>query len=122
MKPLFPLVLLTALAAAAAGPASATRAREYIDADHRGYINLSADQATAAITLAQPLDPAPPAAGADEEQLPPPQQAKSEATPAVVSSVPEPSGFAMLVCGLLLLLLAPAGRQAEAITPERPRL
>jgi hypothetical protein len=120
MKTQTAFLLLAALLPA--GPASATRARDYIDAEHRGYISLPAEQVTAAITLAQPLDATPPAANAGAEQLPPPQQAKPEAPPPVVSTVPEPSGFAMLACGLLLLLLAPFGRESEAITPERPHL
>lgn len=114
MKRLTALVLLSAVLGA--GPASAMRAHDYLDADQRGPVTLPAERPSAAITVA---DTPPPQAAADAQLAPPDQQsgANAVATP-MVSPVPEPSGLAMLACGLLLLLLAPFGRDEDQILPE----
>ncbi|RZT06112.1 PEP-CTERM protein-sorting domain-containing protein [Duganella sp. CF402] len=113
MKRLAALTLLSAVLSA--GPASAMRAHDYLDADRRGPVTLP-ERPLADITL--PAEPAIPAAE-DAAQLPPPgQPANAAATPQVTSAVPEPSALAMLACGLLLLLFAPYGRNDEAIVPE----
>ncbi|MYM70147.1 hypothetical protein GTP45_25570 [Pseudoduganella sp. FT55W] len=112
MKRLISLVLLGALLGA--GPAYAMRAREYIDADQRAAITLAAERAQT-INIAPALETA---SNTDEAQLPTPEQrAKATAATPVVSSVPEPSGLALLACGLVLLLLAPSGRDHAGITP-----
>lgn len=116
MQRLTALVLLSAVLGA--GPASAMRAHDYLDADQRGPVTLPAERPTVAITVADTsATPATPAA--DAQLAPPEQQSGSNAvaTP-VLSPVPEPSGLAMLASGLLLLLLAPFGRDADQILPE----
>ncbi|MYM21204.1 hypothetical protein GTP46_00890 [Duganella sp. FT135W] len=118
MKRLTSLVLLSA--ALGAGPASAMRAHDIVDAGQRGKITLASELPPAAVIVPQALDArAAPAAG-DEAQLPTPeQQAKASAETPVVSAVPEPSGLTMLACGALLLLFAPYGRDDDdKIMPE----
>jgi len=113
------LTSLALLAAAlSAGPASAMRTADHLDADQRGQVTLPVRHAIAAVTL-----PAPPeAAPADDNQLPTQeQQARAAATTPVASPVPEPSGWIMVACGLLLLLLSPYSGDEDAITPEPPR-
>lgn len=117
MQRLTALVLLSAVLGA--GPASAMRAHDYLDADQRGPVTLPAERPTVAITVADTsATPATPAA-ADAQLAPPEQQSGSNAvaTP-VLSPVPEPSGLAMLACGLLLLLLTPFGRDEDQILPD----
>jgi hypothetical protein len=118
MKRLTALVLLLS-AALGAGPASAMRAHEYLDADQRGPVVLSTEPSGAVSTM-----PAPPETSATADAqlaLPerPPQPAEVAAP--MVSTVPEPSGLAMLACGLLLLLFAPYGRDGDAISPDLVR-
>ena len=115
MKRLTSLMLLAA--ALSAGPASAMRAADHLDADQRGQVTLPAMQAITAVTLAAPAEAAP----ADDNQLPTPeQQAHAAAATPVASPVPEPSGWIMVACGLLLLLLSPYSGDEDAITPEPP--
>lgn len=112
MKPLATLVLLSAVLGA--GPASAMRAHDYLDADRRAQITLP--EPPAELTIPATLEPPAPA---DATQLPTPeQQAKAAAAAPVTSPVPEPSAVAMLACGLLLLLFAPYGRNDDVIVPE----
>lgn len=114
MKRLTALCLLSALLAA--GPASAMRARDYVDADQRGKVTLPAELPHTAITMQAPPEPAAEASLVQPEPEPAPKT-DAAATP-VVSAVPEPSGLAMLACGLLLLLFVPYSRNEEGIAPE----
>ena len=118
MKPLTSLVLLCALIAA--GPTSAMRATSHLDADQRGKVTLPAEQASNELSLEQTLDPiaAQVASGETPAEQPQHAQGQAHAAPPVVSQVPEPSGLAMLACGLLLLLLAPYGRNDGSIEPD----
>ncbi|WP_343731971.1 hypothetical protein [Duganella sp.] len=118
MKPLTSFVLLCVLIAA--GPASAMRATSHLDADQRGKVTLPAEQSSAELSLEQPLDPIDLQVAPGETPPDQPRQAQGQAhaAPPVVSQVPEPSGLAMLACGLLLLLLAPYGRNDGSIEPD----
>lgn len=113
MKRLTALVLLSVVLGT--GPASAMQAHDYLDADRRGPVTLPAELPATITMQAPPETPA----TADAQLAPPQQPAKPAdvATP-VVSQVPEPSGLAMLACGLLLLLFAPYSRDEDKISPE----
>jgi hypothetical protein len=112
MKRLTTVILLYAVLGA--GPASAMRAHDYLDADQRGPVTLPARQLE---NLVLPAAPDVPAAD-DNTQLPTPdQQTAAAAAPQVPSAVPEPSALTMLACGLLLLLFAPYGRNDDTIVP-----
>lgn len=113
MKRLTALVLLSAVLGA--GPASAMRAHEYLDADQRGPVTLPAERSAAITVQALPEQ----SANADAQLAPPQQPAQPDAvaTP-VVSPVPEPSGLLMLACGLLLLLLGPYSGKDDTIMPQ----
>jgi hypothetical protein len=114
MKRLTALVLLSAVLGA--GPASAMRAHDFLDADQRGKVTLPAELPHVAITVqAAPETPA--AADTSLAPLEPAPKSDAVATP-VVSPVPEPSGLTMLACGMLLLLFATQGRDDEGIKPE----
>lgn len=117
MKALTSFLLLCALLFA--GPASAMRAISHLDADQRGKVTLPAEQPPAVLSVDPALDPFAP--GETPASAPEPaqhNQAQAHAAPPVVSQVPEPSGLAMLACGLLLLLLAPYGRNDGSIEPD----
>jgi hypothetical protein len=110
MKRLTTVVLLSAVLGA--GPASAMRAHEYLDADQRGPVTLPAHQWA---DLVLPATPEVQAAD-DKTQLRTPDS-QAAAAPQVPSAVPEPSALAMLACGLLLLLFAPYGRNDDTVVP-----
>ncbi|WP_432381233.1 hypothetical protein [Duganella sp. P38] len=112
------LALLGLCGSLAASPASAMRARQYIDADQRAPVALAQDQRAPLIAIAQQ----PP--GADLAQalrLPPPEETPLATAPLAASPVPEPSGYVMLGWGLLLLLLRPHGREGAAIAAKREK-
>lgn len=119
MKALLYLGALCALLAT--GTASAVQARHYIDTDLRASAAapsgqprvIAVDAAGAALLAHEPAVAAEPSA----------QQQHPTAQPVISSPVPEPSGVAMLCCGLLLLVLAPGkNRQALfAISGKRSR-
>lgn len=117
MHRLTSLCLLCALFNAA--PASAMRAREYLDAGHRSAITLAGERST--LTLPMEQAAAVTAAAAEPgapEQLPSPEQAHAVAVPAVTSPLPEPSGLSMLACGLMLLMLKLYHRDREKIAQD----
>jgi len=89
-------------------PAWAMRAHEFIDADQRVNVTLSPQEQQRASAFDEAWLPAPV-----------PEQTAANAKP-VLSPVPEPSGYAMLAMGLLLLLLMPSSlqRKGEMITPD----
>lgn len=107
-------LLIVSAALLGASPARAMRAHDYLDADQRAGVTLGHKHATVA-TIEARLD-AVPAPAEHEAELPAPHAQPQAAAPApVVSTVPEPSGSAMLVCGLVLLLLQPH-KQVERFT------
>lgn len=114
MKRLALLILSTALLGVS--PAWAMRAHDYIDADQRAKVTLPGEQEALVLTVAQQPQAA---ATSDAALLATPEQAQNVAARPVVSPVPEPSGYAMLGLGLLLLLLKPSARHSEAI-PRDP--
>jgi len=114
MKRLALLILSAALLGAS--PAWAMRARDYIDADQRAKVTLAGERKALVLTVAQQPQAA---ATSDAALLATPEQARNVAANPVLSPVPEPSGYAMLGLGLLLLLLKPSVRQGEAI-PRDP--
>lgn len=99
-----------------ASPAWGMRAHEFIDADQRVNVTLPQPHATPAIAV-EPQR----ASALDEAWLPAPvrEQTSADDKP-VVSPVPEPSGYAMLGLGLLLLVLMPSSiqQQGEMIAPD----
>ncbi|NYE63473.1 hypothetical protein FHW58_004703 [Duganella sp. 1224] len=95
-----------------AGPAAAMRARDYLD-DQRGPVTLRFDRPTPSIDITPPLDTAAVLTPAGDAQLPPPH-ARHAHPPPPASPVPEPSGWVMLACGALMLLLVPH-RKADAV-------
>jgi len=96
----------------AAGPASAMRAHDYLD-EQRGPVTLPADRATTSIDLEQPLDTAAVVTAGSDAQLQ--VQPTTHATsPQQLSPVPEPAGWVMLGCGILLLVLMPRKRNHDA--------
>lgn len=105
-----------------ASPAWAMRAHEFIDADQRVNVTLPQPHATPAIAV-EPQRPS----ALDEAWLPMlvlvREQTPADAKP-VLSPVPEPSGYAMLGLGLLLLVLMPSSiqHQGEMIAhdPDKP--
>jgi hypothetical protein len=99
----------------AAGQASAMRAHDYLD-EQRGPVTLASDHFTLSINLEPPLDTAAVLAPASDEQL----HASAQAAPVQLASpVPEPSGWAMLACGGLMLLLIPHKRDDSAYAIRR---
>lgn len=115
MKRYTALLLLPALLAV--GSASAMRAPDFIDADQRATVTLRDDHPTVA-TAAADVAAAPAVTAGDVALLPVRPQDHPQATQVpVTSAVPEPSGWSMLFCGALLLLLVPNRRDSEAIRP-----
>ncbi|SHN36006.1 hypothetical protein SAMN05192549_108120 [Duganella sacchari] len=115
MKRYTALLLLPALLAV--GSASAMRAPDFIDADQRATVTLRDDHPTVAIAVTNVAATTAVTAG-DATLLPArqPDHAQSAPVPVTVTSaVPEPSGWAMLFCGALLLLLVPYRRDSDAI-------
>lgn len=99
----------------AAGQASAMRARDYLD-EHRGPVTLASDHLTLSINAEPPLDTAAVITLASDEQL----HASAQPTPVQLASpVPEPSGWAMLACGGLMLLLIPHKRDDSVYAIRR---
>jgi hypothetical protein len=92
-----------------AGQACAMRAHEFIDADQRAPVTLASDRNIAAITLEPALDTAAVLTPAPEQALP-----AHAAVPPLASPVPEPSGWMMLLCGALMLVLVP-NKKAETV-------
>lgn len=107
-------ILLIACCLCCASPAWALRAHDPLDADQRAKVTLSGDQAAPVLSVA----PAPASANdtADAALLAPRPQPQAEVRP-LTSTVPEPSGYAMLGVGLLLLLLRPRQPDDAAIAP-----
>lgn len=91
-----------------ASPAWAMRAHEFIDADQRVNVTLPPQEQQRASAFDEAWLPAPV-----------PEQTAANAKP-VLSPVPEPSGYAMLAMGLLMLLLMPSSlqRKGEMIAPD----
>ncbi|MYM28752.1 hypothetical protein GTP58_10495 [Duganella sp. CY15W] len=116
MKRYTALLLLPALLAA--GSASAMRAPDYIDADQRTSVTLRDDHPPMAIAATDGGATTTAITAGDVALLPVRPQGHPQATQVpVTSAVPEPSGWAMLFCGALLLLLVPNRRDSEAIRP-----
>ena len=116
MKRYSALLLLPALLAI--GSASAMRAPDFIDADQRASVTLRDDHQPMAIAAADGGATATAVTAGDAALLPAQRQDHAQVTPMpVTSAVPEPSGWAMLFCGALLLLLVPYRRDSEAIRP-----
>lgn len=114
--------ICTLAAVLAAGPASATQARRYIDADHRAGVVLPADHGKPLVVdteagVAFMREPA-----AAEPPSSPERQAAPQTQAGAVSAVPEPSGIALLCCGLLLLVLAPGENRHAlfALSKKKP--
>lgn len=101
-------LLILSTAVLGLSPAWAMRAHDYVDADQRASVTLQHERARTT-TIEATLDPAPATAPAtqDADLLPPHPQGQAATPPPAVSTVPEPSGSAMLICGLVLLLLQP---------------
>ena len=89
----------------AAGPASAMRAHDYLD-EHRGPVTLPSDRSVPSLNVEKPLDIAAVVTGTSDAQLHAQPAAHATSAPPL-SPVPEPSGWAMLACGALLLWLMP---------------
>lgn len=99
------LAFLLCCALLAAGPASAMRAHDYLD-EQRGPVTLPSDRSTPSLNGEKPLDTAAVVTGTSDAQLHAQPATPATAAPPL-SQVPEPSGWAMLLCGALLLLLMP---------------
>jgi hypothetical protein len=114
------LAMLLCGALLAAGPASAMRAHDYID-EQRGPVTLPAEQAAPSLNIERPLDTAAVVSSASDAQLHVQQsaQAAPPGQPQPLSPVPEPSGWAMLVCGALLLALMPRKRDESSYAIRR---
>lgn len=98
----------------AAGQASAMRVHDYLD-EQRGPVTLASDHFTLGITTQPTLDTAAMLTPASDAQL----HAPAQPTPVQFASpVPEPSGWAMLACGGLMLLLIPHKRD-DSVYPIR---
>jgi hypothetical protein len=100
------LVVCCALFAAA--PACAMRAHDFIDADQRTDVTLPGDLTTLILPAQHTGIPA----ASDEYLQPAPEQPHVTPRP-ITSPVPEPSGWMLLACGLLMLSLT-RYRRAEA--------
>lgn len=111
------LAFLLCGALLAAGPASAMRAHDYLD-EQRGPVTLPADHAAPSLTLLRPLDTAAVVTARSDAQLHA-QPAAQATPPQQVSQVPEPSGWAMLGCGVLLLMLMPRKRDDDTYAIPR---
>lgn len=99
----------------AAGQASAMRAHDYLD-EHRGPVTLASDHFTLSINAAPTLDTAALITPASDDQL----HASAQAAPVQLASpVPEPSGWAMLACGAVMLLLIPHKRDDSVYAIRR---
>jgi len=99
-------IFLLCSALLAAGQASAMRAHEFLD-EQRGPVTLASDHLTLSIKAEPPLDTAAVITPDSDAQL----HASAQAAPVQLASpVPEPSGWAMLACGALMLLLMPHKR------------
>ncbi len=95
----------------ASSTAWAMRAHDYLD-EQRASVTLPGERSGTLTVQAPPPEATP--ATVDEQLLQPqPTPATAQALPTPASPVPEPSGVAMLVCGMVLLLLQP--RDSEGI-------
>ncbi len=108
------IALLWCSALLLVGPASAMRAHDYLD-EQRGPVTLRTDRVTPSMELTQPIDTAGVLTPVSDEQLHAPPKPTPHAAPTPSASpVPEPSGWVMLACGTLMLLLVPH-KKAEAV-------
>lgn len=112
------LFILALGALLCAGQAGAMQAHRFID-DHRSSVVLPGDNKVVVLGQDAAMLVAAAEAQADADTALTIQATPRTATPAPASPVPEPSGIAMLACGLLLLLLAPGEKRHALLTIAR---
>ncbi|WP_166454938.1 PEP-CTERM sorting domain-containing protein [Duganella aquatilis] len=91
------------------------RAHEFIDADQRVPVTLPSDRATEVISMTPALDAAAVLTPAPEQPLAAQQQPQAVLPPAA-SPVPEPSGWVLMVLGMLLLFLVQPRKTEESFS------